>query len=232
MDWEKTVTIIAGLLYIILESPRILEWRWVMKIIQKEPTHLNHKKLVVKSNGFISWCRWILGMVIILAAILWVLKSKKLADEHPAGNNSSAASQSVIATGTVTVTQIGHDQNNYYQGPSSNDLNTIAKTAVKDYMARMNEIIKTNGPELADKFDSGYILFTVTTTKAFFPSTNQPDNIFEVNWGYTNYFVEMKKDTITLHIPQIRIKSSGNVLNNDTAVLSRTVGSHQIFYSD
>jgi hypothetical protein len=147
------------------------------------------------------------------------------------GKGSPAVNQSVTATGnTVTVNQVGVSQNNYYQDGNSNDLKTI-KEGIESIQTKMNALNKSNGPELLDKYNLGYILFTVTTNKEFFPS--QPHfQRFEVNWANTNYFVEMDRDKISIHMPDIAVFPSGGLIRDQLASLTRTVGASVGIYTD
>jgi hypothetical protein len=70
----------------------------------------------------------------------------------------------------------------------------------------MEDIDKAKRGDLLTKFPLGYMLFTITESKMFVASQGVGEHI-NVNWAKKNYFIEMTKDEIILHWPDILIDS-------------------------
>jgi hypothetical protein len=81
MDWEKTVTITAGVLYIILEGPRlaVLAWGWIMKIRQK-PFIFNFERKYLWFHRLLKLRRFLI-IVFAVAGLFWLFRIERKKNE-------------------------------------------------------------------------------------------------------------------------------------------------------
>lgn len=117
---------------------------------------------------------------------------------RPAVNASNISGSAILqgdASGPVDI----KIDNSTHNGANAKEVVETYKRGVMDGVA---EYARTNADQLSQEFGKAYVVFGVTETKNFMPRPPPSDQIV-INWAKTNYFVEMTKTSITLHMPDV-----------------------------